>query len=230
MNGPLELYRTTIGKKVVMALSGVVWFGYVIGHLLGNLQVYAGPAKINAYAEFLHQTPALLWGTRVLLLFAILAHIVASTELTLRNLSARPIAYARKQDLATDYAARTMIWSGPIILLFILYHLLNLTFGVSPDFAYDPHDVYNNIVASFRIRWLSACYIAAQVALGAHLYHGAWSFLQTLGVNHPEYNAVRRTVAAAASALIVAGFVSIPISVMAGVLPPAPVAAERAVP
>ena len=112
MVAPGELLRTTIGKKVVMALSGVIWFGYVIGHLLGNLQIYAGPDKINGYAEFLHHAPALLWGTRLLLLFAIVAHVVASVQLSMRNLSARPIAYARRTDLATSYAVKRSTTSG----------------------------------------------------------------------------------------------------------------------
>jgi len=194
----------------------------VIGHLLGNLQIFAGPEKINAYAEFLHHAPALLWSTRLLLLGAILVHVVASTELALRNLAARPIGYARRRYMATSYAARTMIWSGPILLCFIVYHLAHLTFGVTPEFGYDPHDVYNNVVSSFQIGWLCALYVIAQLALCAHLYHGAWSFLQTLGANHPQYNDWRRTIAAAAAGAIFVGYVSIPLSVLSGILRPAP--------
>ena len=133
MGGPLELGRTTIGKKVIMAVSGVIWFGYVIGHLLGNLQIYVSPDQINAYSEFVHRSPGILWSTRILLVFALLAHVVASTQLTLRNQEARPVAYAQRKDLATSYAARTMVWSGPILLLFILYHLANLTLGITPN-------------------------------------------------------------------------------------------------
>src|ERR1051326_3518896 len=222
MDSPRDLLRTTtIGKKVLMAVSGVVWFGYVIGHLLGNLQIYAGPERINAYAEFLHHWPTVLWGTRLLLVVAIVTHVAASTQLALRNFSARPVAYAMKNDLATTYAARTMLWSGPILLLFIGYHLAHLTFGLTPEFDYDPHDVYGNVVSSFSIWWLAAWYVFAQVALCLHLYHGAWSFLQTLGANHPRYNAWRRRCAAAASLAIFVGYVSIPVSVMTGILRPA---------
>jgi succinate dehydrogenase / fumarate reductase cytochrome b subunit len=227
MGGPLHLFTTTVGKKVAMALSGVVWVGYVVGHLIGNLQIFAGPEKINAYAEYLHHAPALLWGTRIVLATAILVHVIASTDLALRNLAARPIGYARKRYLATSYAARTMIWSGPILLLFIVYHLAHLTFGLTPEFGYDPHDVYSNVVRSFQIRWLVVLYVVAQLALCAHLYHGAWSFLQTLGANHPQYDALRQRIAAAAAAAIFVGYVSIPISVMAGVLRPAPTHAAR---
>jgi succinate dehydrogenase / fumarate reductase, cytochrome b subunit len=220
------LYETTIGKKIVMAASGVVWFGYVIGHLLGNLQIYGDPGRINAYSEFLHATPVILWGTRVVLLAALVAHVVASTQLTLRNYEARKTPYARRDDVATTYAARTMVWSGPLLLLFILYHLAHLTAGVAPGTPYDPHHVYNNVVRGFQIPWIAAFYIVCQVALAMHLYHGAWSFFQTLGVNHPRYNHYRRNFAAVMTALIFAGYVSIPVAVMTGVLRPVEPAAE----
>jgi succinate dehydrogenase / fumarate reductase cytochrome b subunit len=228
MSRALGFYRTTIGKKVVMAVSGIVWFGYVIGHLLGNLQIYAGPERINAYSEFLHATPSVLWGTRVLLIVAIVAHVVASTELTLRNVEARAVPYARRDDVATNYAARTMIWSGPLIGVFLVYHLAHLTWGVAPGTAYDPHHVYNNVVHGFGLWWLVAIYVLAQVMLGFHLYHGAWSFFQSLGINHPRYNALRRRFATAMTLLIVAGYLSIPFAVIAGILTPAPVATARA--
>ncbi len=227
MTGPLALVRTTIGKKMLMALSGVVWFGYVIGHLLGNLKVFAGPESINSYSEFLHQTPAILWPTRALLLAALAAHVITSAELTIGNLGARPVGYEKKQDVATSYAAKTMIWSGPLLFFFILYHLAHLTLGVAPGTPFDPHHVYNNIVHGFRIWWISGLYLFAQLCLGMHLYHGAWSFLQTLGIHHPEYNPLRKQLAAAAAVLIVAGFLSIPIAVAAGFLEPAPVGGNR---
>lgn len=226
MGGALELGRTTIGKKVIMAVSGVVWFGYVIGHLLGNLQIYAGAEQINGYSEFLHHSPGILWGTRILLVFALLAHVVASTQLALRNQAARPVGYAVKKDQATTYAARTMVWTGPLLLLFILYHLANLTLGITPDFGYDPHNVYNNVVHSFEMPGLVVFYVVAQLALCTHLYHGAWSFLQTLGANHPEYNGARKTFAVIVSLAIFAGYVSIPLAVQTGLLKPVPAVAE----
>jgi succinate dehydrogenase / fumarate reductase cytochrome b subunit len=219
--GALTLYRTTIGKKVVMAATGVVWFGYVIGHLLGNLQIYAGPQRINEYSEFLHHTPSVLWGTRLVLGISLIAHVIASIQLTLVNLEARPIPYATKDDVATTYAARTMVYSGPILLAFILYHLAHLTFGIAPGTEYDAHNVYNNVVHGFQIWWLSLFYIGAQMLLGLHLYHGVWSAFQTVGANHPRYNAWRRRFATAITAAIVAGYVSIPISVAVGILEPA---------
>ena len=218
--GPLTLSQVTIGKKVVMAVTGAIWFGYVIGHLLGNLQIYADPERINDYAAFLHRTLPLLWGTRIVLLIALVAHIAASIQLTLRNLDARPVPYARKDDIVTTYAARTMVYSGPILLLFIAYHLAHLTVGMTPGYAFDTHNVYNNVIFGFRIWWLSMLYIAAQAALGLHLYHGLWSALQTVGANHPKYNAWRKRFATIVAAAVVAGYISIPISVMAGILQP----------
>jgi succinate dehydrogenase / fumarate reductase cytochrome b subunit len=222
MSGLGSLIRTSIGKKVVMALSGVVWLGYVVGHLLGNLLVFRGPEAINSYSEFLHHSPGILWPTRALLLVALAAHVVTSAELTLSNVSARPVGYAKKVNAATSAAAKTMIWTGPLLFFFILYHLAHLTLGVAPGAPYDPANVYNNVVYGFRIWWLVALYVVAQLCLGMHLYHGAWSWLQTLGVNHPEYNPLRRQVAVAASVLIVVGFLSIPLAVAAGFLEPAP--------
>ncbi|MGH7860563.1 MAG: succinate dehydrogenase cytochrome b subunit, partial [Candidatus Binatia bacterium] len=142
MTGALTLYRTTIGKKAVMAVTGVIWFGYVIGHMTGNLLIFAGPEAINGYSRFLHDSPALLWAARIVLVSALLGHVVASTQLTLTNLGARPVAYGRREDIATTYAARTMVWSGPILLAFILYHILHLTLGAAPGHPYEPHDVY----------------------------------------------------------------------------------------
>ena len=220
MGTAIALYQTTVGKKAVMAVTGVIWFGYVIAHMIGNLLVFAGPGAINEYSAFLHATPVLLWGARLVLITALVGHIVASTELTLRNLDARPAGYARRDDVVTSYAARTMIWSGPILLLFIIYHLAHLTLGVAPGHPYDSHHVYNNLVLGFRIPWVTATYVAAMAALALHLHHGAWSFFQTLGVNHPRYDDLRRRFATVMTVVIVLGFLSVPVAVMTGVLRP----------
>lgn len=230
MTAAAGLYRTAIGKKLVMAVSGVVWLGYVIGHLLGNLQVYAGPERINGYSEFLHHSPVILWGTRALLAVALVAHVVASLQLTQQNLAARPVAYAVKRDIATSYAALTMVYSGPILLLFLLYHLAHLTFGATPHYVFDEHNVYNNVVYGFRIPWLSAIYVAAMAVLGAHLYHGVWSAFQTVGIDHPSVGAWRRAFAAIVAVSIIAGYASIPLCVMTGILRPAERTARAAPP
>ncbi|MCB9709357.1 MAG: succinate dehydrogenase cytochrome b subunit [Myxococcales bacterium] len=221
MPQPIALKQNTVFVKTVMAISGVILLGYVIGHLLGNLKLYAGPEAINAYAAWLHSHPPLIWGTRLLLLGAVGAHISAAFRLWALSRRARPIQYQQKEYLATTYAARTMRWSGIIVLCFVVYHLAHLTLGQTAGlYRFDPHHVYNNIVYGFRVWWIALIYVIGNLALGLHLYHGAWSFLQTLGANHPRYNQARRFAAIALVTFIVAGNVSFPVMVMAGVIEP----------
>lgn len=216
MERALTLYRTTIGKKVLMAASGVVIFGFVTVHLLGNLQLYEGPEAINSYAAWLRSKPPLLWGTRIALAIAFPVHIWSAFELWRRKRSARPVSYRSRKDLATNYAARTMYWSGPILLLFVVYHLAHLTFGFTPGYHYNPSNVYNNVVYGFQIWWVSAIYIVGQLALGLHLFHGVWAMFGSVGATHPKYNKWRRVLAVGAAVLIAAGNISFPIAVMAG--------------
>ena len=211
MQRALTLHQTTVGKKVIMALSGVILVGFVIGHLLGNLQLYLGPDAINGYAAKLHSLPPLVWGTRLVLLFAVSVHIVAAFSLWSRNRQARGSRYKQHRDLATDYAAKTMYWSGPILLLFIVYHLLQFT--ILPA---HPGDVYRNVVEAFQNPLIAGVYIAANIALGFHLFHGVYSAFQTVGANHPRYNNYRRDIAIAICAVITIGNLSFPISVLAG--------------
>ena len=210
-----RFYTSTIGKKAVMAVSGAVLFLFVIGHLIGNLQIYEGPEKLNSYSVFLHSMPALLWAIRILLLVMVTLHIWSSIQLALRNLEARPAGYVKWKATESTYAARTMYWSGPIILAFVIYHLLDLTFGKA-----NPHyvagDVYGNVIASFRVIPVSAFYIFAMLLLGMHLYHGLWSMFQSLGYSHPRYTPLLKRTAAIVAVLIAAGNISIPVAVMAG--------------
>ncbi len=220
----LTLGNTTIGKKMVMAASGAILFGFVIGHMLGNLQVFIGPEAINGYSHTLHTTPALLWGARSVLLIAVVAHIVTSFQLGAGNRAARPVAYQLRKDVATSYAARTMVWSGPILLLYIVYHLAHLTFGVTKGLGYEHlpldaqglPDVYHNVVSSFRVPWCTAIYVLAQVTLCTHLYHGAWSMFQSLGINHKRYNETLRSSAVAVAMAVCVGFVAVPLAVLFG--------------
>jgi succinate dehydrogenase / fumarate reductase cytochrome b subunit len=212
-----EFLSSSIGKKVVMAVTGAALFGFVLAHMAGNLLAYKGPEALNAYAEGLRRFPALLWGARLGLLAAAALHVWAATSLTLRNWAARPVAYRRRRSLASTYASRTMVWSGPILLLFVVYHLLHFTTGtVHHDFV--PGDVYRNFVTGFRVPWVSGFYVAAMLALGLHLYHGAWSMLQTLGLSHPRYNAWRDGLCALVTALIVAVNISFPVAVLLGII------------
>ncbi len=211
MQRALPLHQTTIGKKVVMALSGLVIVGFVIGHFLGNLNLYRGQEALDAYAHFLQGLTPVLWGTRLLLLFAFGAHIASAFSLWSRNSKARGSRYKKHQDMATDYAARTMYWSGPILLLFVVYHLLHFT--ILPA---HPGEVYRNVVEGFQNPLIASVYIIGNIALGFHIFHGIFSATQTLGVNHPRYNAYRRDAAVAISAAITIGNLSFPISVLAG--------------
>src|SRR5690606_7024661 len=197
MQKALTLADSTIGKKALLAVSGVVIFGFVIGHMLGNLQVFLGPEKLNAYAATLHNTPALLWGTRIVLLVSIVTHINMAFQLVMRSNAARPVAYAKKQNAVTSYAAITMKLSGPILLLYIVFHLAHFTFpGLALGiYEHSSTHVYFNVVQRFSIPWVSAVYIVAQLLVGLHLHPGVWSLFQTLGLSHPRYEAKKQLVA-----------------------------------
>lgn len=213
----LDFFRSSIGKKVVMAVTGVMLFGFVLGHMAGNLLVYKGPQALNAYADELRRFPALLWGARLGLLAAVALHIWAAASLTLTSWAARPLAYSRRESLQSSYASRTMRWGGVTLLLFIVYHLLHFTFGTVHR-SFVPGDVYHNVIAGFRVVSVSTFYILAMLALGLHLYHGVWSMLQTLGLSHPRYNPMRQVLAAAFAVVVVLGNVSIPVAVLTGLL------------
>ncbi len=218
--GVVSFWQSTNGKKVVMAVTGAIMFLFLIGHLLGNLLIFAGPVKINAYAQFLHFDDSLLWIIRSTLITALALHVTATVQLALRNKRARPIGYSRKEAIQSSYASRTMYWSGPIVLVFIILHLLQFTAGyVHPEATFIAGDVYHNLVAGFRVWWVSAWYIFAITLLGFHLRHGLWSMLQSVGLAQQrsrEKNLKR--VAFLIAILIVLGYISIPISVMVGLV------------
>lgn len=221
----LSFYRSAVAKKAVMAISGIVLFGFVLGHLLGNLKLYQGAEKINAYAAWLREagTPALpesglLWMARIVLLVAAALHILSATQLTLLNRKARPQAYKERTSIQATYAARTMRWGGVLIGLYVLYHLAHLTWGrVHPDFV--PGDVYRNVVVGFQVWWVSAFYLVAQVALGFHLYHGLWSMFQSLGWWQPDHpHDWRRRFAQVFAWIITLGNLSFPLAVLTGIV------------
>jgi succinate dehydrogenase / fumarate reductase, cytochrome b subunit len=223
----MSFYSTSVGKKVVMAITGFIVFGFVVVHLVGNLQMFSGPEKINAYAAFLQGLGGVLWVFRAVIAVSVVWHVLAATQVTLQSWAARPDGYAVTRYRATTYAARTMRWGGPIIALFVLYHLLHLTTGhLHPDpagFTAEPGkeiNVYNNVVYGFQVWWVSAVYIVAILAVGLHLYHGVWSMMQTLGLNHPKWNEWRRVCAIAFALFVTAAGVSIPIAVLLGIVQP----------
>jgi succinate dehydrogenase / fumarate reductase cytochrome b subunit len=219
-----NFYRSAIGKKAVMAVTGVILFGWIFLHMVGNLKVYFGPEHFNEYAHFLKTmlTPAvpesgLLWLSRIILLVAVIFHIHSAYALTMMNREARPVGYRNRDYAKASYASRTMRWGGIIILLFVIYHILHFTVGVrvAPhDFI--PADPYHNFVVGFRIWWVSAIYIIANLALGLHLYHGVWSMFSSLGVTHKRFENWRRMFATAFAVIITVGNVLFPLSVLLG--------------
>jgi succinate dehydrogenase / fumarate reductase cytochrome b subunit len=223
---PVEFYRSAVGKKWVMALTGIGLMGYVFVHMIGNLKLYMGAEDINHYGEFLREllVPILprtvtLWLLRIGLILAFVFHIHAAYSLTMMNRRAQAAGgYVAKRDWqAATAASRSMRWTGIVILLFLVWHLADLTWGwVNPDF--ERGDVFRNVVASFQRPPIALLYIVANIALGIHLFHGAWSMFQSLGLNNPKWNSWRRSFAIGFAALVTVGNLSFPIAVMTGVI------------
>ena len=214
MQSVLALTRSTVGQKVVVAITGVILFGFVIGHLLGNLLLFVGPEAYNAYAVGLKTNLPLLWGVRTTLLVSIVAHIGLTMKLAGRNATARPVGYKKpRKDLITTYAARTMVITGPLLAAYIIFHIAHLTVGLDLGGEFNVHNVYANTVHGFRVWWVSAIYIFANFLLGLHLYHGAWSALQSMGLQHPRYDVLRQRVAIAFALFVAGGNIFIPIAV-----------------
>ncbi len=226
----LDLYSTAVGKKYVMAITGILLIGFVVAHMVGNLKAFQGETSsgvwaLDTYGEWLRRLayPAVpkngvLWIMRVGLIVAVLLHIHAAYGLTMVNRHARPVKYqsARDYQVAT-FASRTMRWTGIIVALFILWHLADFTLGwVNPDFVYG--EVHRNLVASFERVPVAIFYIVANIALGIHLFHGIWSLFQSMGWNNPRFNQWRRHIATAIATIVVVGNVSFPIAVLAGIV------------
>ncbi len=214
----VSFWSTPIGKKTIVAVTGIVLYLYVLGHLAGNLLIYRGRSTINGYARLLHASAGLLWTARAILLISVLLHIIVSTQLWWLNKHvARPIGYQKKKNVPPAYASSRMMWTGPAIALFVIFHILHLTTG-STGLPYREFDAYGNLVGGFRIGWVAAVYILAMVALSMHLYHGFWSFFQSLGVSHPRHNRNLKYIAHVLAIVIAVGFISIPVTILAGVI------------
>ena len=210
MSWLLRFYQSSIGMKVVMALTGIVLFGFVIGHMVGNLQVFWGEHILDSYAAFLHEHPTVLWPVRGFLLACTLTHMHAAITLTARSNAARPQGYKK---LATkSYPHTAMRVSALFVLAFIVFHLLHLTFGMfHPSFVHG--EVYNNVTTAFNQPLIAIVYALANLLLGIHLYHGLWSMFRTLGVSSPRYDALARMFARVFALTVVAGNVFIPLAV-----------------
>lgn len=219
---PFVLVSTTIGKKILVAVTGLISFGYVIGHMLGNLQIFAGQNQINLYAEALHSMGPILWVVRLVLLTAFVTHIWLGIQLKLENMAARPGDYVKRNYQKSGFAARTMWLTGILVLTFVVYHILHFTVrNTDPRFAdlVDPvgrYDVYTMVILGFQNIWLSGFYIVAVGLLCYHLSHGIFSMFQSLGWNNSENNPKLERFAAIISLLVWFGYISIPISVLAG--------------
>jgi succinate dehydrogenase / fumarate reductase cytochrome b subunit len=217
--GPLGFLSMTVGLKHIMAVTGAVLVGFVFVHFVGNALIWFGPEAINAYSHALHAAPELLWIARSVLIVAVIAHIAAALKLAAKNTAARQQRYKKKRDHVTNYAARTMIVSGPILLGFILFHLAHLTLGVAPGtYAHSETDVYSNVVHGFSIPWVTGLYVVSMLALGAHLFHGTWSMFQSLGLNHATYNHKLMRLALGITVFVTLGDIAIPLSVLLGLV------------
>jgi len=211
-----RFYESTIGKKAIMAVTSLILFGFLIAHMLGNLQFFLGRAVMNHYAETLHGNPALLWTARTILLISVVLHIWSSIQLSLLKKEARPVAYVKRSNVSSSWASRSMMLSGPIVAAFVVFHLLDLTTGTIHPSEFLPLKAYENLVSSFSFAPFAIVYIAVMIFIGFHLSHGVWSMFQSVGLNHPRYTPMIKKFAAVFSWILVAGFIALPIAILAG--------------
>ena len=210
-----RLWAAPIGKKAVMAITGVVLYGFAFVHMAGNLQFLLGRTRFDAYAASLQANPLLVWGVRALLLTAAVLHVVTALQLTALKRTARPTAYKRTGRVAASYASKSMFYGGLVLLAFLVFHILHFTTGhVHPGFVHGA--AYDNVVVGFNVAWVAGFYIVAMLALALHLYHGVWSVFQSLGLNHPRYMPKLKTFAKLFAFVVTVGFISIPVAVLAG--------------
>ncbi len=218
MNTLLTFWRSTIGKKVVMGVTGLIGLGFVIGHMAGNLQAFSGAEKLDAYGALL-QGPLheLVLLARVVLIASVLLHVTAAYQLTMLSRAARPVGYTGRKPQVSTLASKTLRWGGVLLLVFIVFHILHFTIGtVHPDFAQGK--IYRNLATGFAVKWVAAFYLVAMVALGMHLFHGAWSSMRTLGLAQPSAQPLKRYLPVVLAIVISSGFAVIPLAFLLGVL------------
>ncbi|TGN18560.1 succinate dehydrogenase cytochrome b subunit [Leptospira idonii] len=222
----LDFFRSSIGKKIIMAITGFIWFGFVIAHMLGNLQVFQGPEKLNAYAKFLKDLGPLLWVARIGLLVAFFGHVIVAILLKKENSAARPVAYAKQSTIQASKASLTMIYSGLLLLTFLVYHLLHFTLGVTnPDhYSYEyilkngdvVHDVYAMVILGFQQLPISIAYVVFMFFLALHFSHALGSMFQSLGILAPKHNPIIQKIATGLAVIVFVGNSSMPISILLG--------------
>lgn len=226
MSSLSAFYRSSVGKKIIMAVTGLIGIGFVIAHMAGNLQAFVGAKKLNEYGAMLHGPLAdLVWVLRAVLVVSVVLHVLMAYQLTRMSTAARPIGYQRREPQASTLASRTMKWGGVLLLVFIVFHILHFTTETVDPAGWrgmtdsrGDRDVYGNIVASFRIWWVALFYIVAMLALGLHLFHGAWSSVRTLGYAKPSGHPLKRHIALGVAVIIWLGFTLVPLGVVVGIL------------
>ena len=213
-----RFWHSSVGKKMVMGATGLILVGFIILHMAGNLQFFAGAERFNGYSHLLqHDLIELTWLLRLTLLAAVALHVLAAYQLTRRSWSARPEPYEKREPRVSTSAARTMRWGGVYLLAFIPYHILHFTTGtVHPAFSRD--GAYGNVVIGFQVAWVGFFYLGAMAILALHLYHGAWASLRTLGAVRPSADPLHRRVALAIAVVVPLGFSLLPLSVMLGLV------------
>ncbi|OLE15037.1 MAG: hypothetical protein AUG20_03380 [Gemmatimonas sp. 13_1_20CM_3_60_15] len=214
-----SFYASMVGKKVVMGVTGLIGVGFVVVHSLGNLLIFQGSTALNSYSHFVKSSAELLWALRITLIVAVLLHVIAAVQLTRQSRSARPIGYVKQQSQVATVASRTMRWGGVLILVFIVFHILHFTTGtIRPAGVFSHEDVYANVVSSFRIWWVALFYVVTMIALGFHLFHGAWSSMRSIGVSPPSPRPLHRRISLAIAVLVWAAFTAVPVAVFSGLV------------
>jgi succinate dehydrogenase / fumarate reductase cytochrome b subunit len=212
------LWESTVGKKAVMAVTGIIMILYLLAHVSGNLLIFGGPESINGYAALLHRTLPLLWFVRTVLLVSIILHILAGYQLTRRSWAARPVAYQKRVPQASTWASRSMRTGGVAIALFVTFHILHLTTGTIQPAPYEEGQVFDAVVGGFRIWWVVVLDVIAMAVVGLHVFHGAWASFRTMGVSRPSPNPLFRSVATIVAGALWIGFTLVPVAIAAGVL------------
>ena len=208
-----------VGKKVVMGVTGIIGIGFVILHSLGNLLIFQGSTALNSYSHFLKSSAELLWALRITLIVAVTLHVIAAVQLTRQSRAARPIGYVKHETQVATIASRTMRWGGALLLVFIVVHILHFTTGtIRPAGFFSREDVYANVVSSFRIWWVALFYVVSMIALGFHLFHGAWSSVRSIGVSPPSPRPMHRKISLLIAVLVWAAFTAVPVAVFAGLV------------
>jgi len=218
MNLVHNIWQSTIGKKVVMALTGLIGIGFIVSHVASNLAIFTNPAAVDDYAKFLRSFGPLLWVARAVLIAAVILHVVAAVQLTRRKQAARPVGYRSQEPQVSSFASRSIRWGGAILLAFVVFHLADLTWGwVNPGFV---HLQPSRNMAASLTRWpVALFYLVAMASLGLHIWHGAWSAMRTLGVYRPSAHPLKRAVPALLAIAVAGGFAAIPLAYLFGILP-----------